>query len=279
MPPPLSGAWRHRLPLLWALALCLLSACARSPAIPTPAPIPLRGAGSPLIASLWPKLAADFGAAGTAARQPDYLLSFTPLPSGLALDELAAGRWDFALSADPTAPARHPALSFTPIAPDALAIVVHPDATLSQLTLTQTRDLFGGYVQDWSALGQPGGPVQLVGPEEGSDAANIFASRVMGEHSTARTMLLKPDDAAIIAHIAAHPGAIGYASIRAIDDAGVRIVALEDSLPGQPGYPLARTIDFVLPPNPQPGALALRDWLLSSTRQHLLRLSITSAPN
>ncbi len=294
---PLSPAvWRHRLPLLClgVLALYLLSSCARSPALPTPAPIPLRGAGSTLIAPLWPKLAADFNAASAAAarlslrpepssraqaeglrprgardeaHQPDYLLSFTPLPSSLALDELAAGRWDFAFSADPAALARYSDLSFTPIAPDALAIVVHPNITLSHLTLTQTRDLFGGYVQDWSAFGQPSGPVQLIGREEGSDAANTFASRVMGEHPIARTLLLKPDDAVIVAYIAAHPGAIGYASVRAIGDAEVRIVAIEDSLPDQPGYPLARTIDFVLPPSPSPAALTLRDFLLSDAAQ------------
>ncbi len=215
---------------------------------------------------LWPTLAAEF-AQGRAGPTPRY----EAIPSGLAVDELAAGKWDFAISADPTARERHPDLNYTAIAADALAILVHPRTQLPNLSLTQARDLFGGYVKDWSELGAGGGEVQLVGREEGSGARSLFASVVMGERPLALTVLLMPDDAEIVDYIASHPGAVGFASERVARGRPATIVALEDLRPGQNSYPLARAIDLVLPPSPTPAALALRDFLLSAQAQrHLL---------
>lgn len=219
-----------------------------------------------MIAELWPALAADF-AQGRAGQTPRY----EAIPSGLAVDELAAGKWDFAISADPTARERHPDLNYTPIAADALVILVHPRTQISNLSLAQASDLFGGYVKDWAELGAGGDEVQLIGREEGSGARSLFVGVVMGERPLALTALLLPDDAEIVDYIASHPGAVGFASARVASSRLAAIVALEDLQPGQDGYPLARAIDLVLPPSPTPAALALRDFLLSDEAQrHLL---------
>ncbi len=254
------------------LILLVLTACARAPLTPAPVLAPLRGAGSAVVADAWPSLAAAF-----AQDHGGQIGIYEPLPSGLALEELAAGRWDFAVSTDPIASERYPELSFTPISADALAIIVHPRIPLANLSLTQARDLFGGYVQDWSALGATSSRVQLVGRDEGSGARSAFTRVVMGDQPLALTALLLPDDAQVIDYVASHPGATGFASTRLIPgdalSAGqpVRIVALEDLQPGEDGYPLARSIDLVLPRSPSPGALALRDFLLSDKGQDALR--------
>lgn len=216
------------------------------------------------MAELWPDLAAGFA-------QNRAGLSYEAIPSGLAVQELAAGRWDFAISTDPTAPERHPELSFTPIAADSVAVLVHPRTRLANLSLAQARDLFGGYVKDWSELGIEGGRVQLVGREEGSGARAAFTRVVMGDQPLALTALLLPDDAAVVDFVAGHPGAIGFASARIAEGQPLATVTIEDLPPGAEGYPLARTIDLVLPLSPTPAALALRDFLLSNEAQrHLL---------
>lgn len=256
--------------LVGALLLGWPTGCARSPSLPTPTPIPLHGAGTALLRPLWPQVVAGLG-----ATHPGYSLRYEALPSGLALTELAAGRHDFAFSTDPTAPATYPDLSFTPVAEDALVFIVHPGVNLTNLTLAQARDLFGGFVQKWGELGADGGPVRLVGRAVGSGARATFVQRVMGDVPPALTTRLEPDDAAVLAYVRDHPGAVGYVSRRALADvpAGiVRVLRLEDRLPGDPGYALRRTVDFVVPTRmATAGALVLRDWLLSPAGQAVLQ--------
>lgn len=247
--------------------LLLLAACARGPSLPPPTPQPLRGAGSAVMAGLWPALASAFG-----QRLSGQSLSYEAIGSNLALDELAAGKWDFAINADPTAAKRHPQLSFTPVASGSVAIVVHPRTRLTNLNRTQARDLFGGFVQDWSQLGAGGGRVQLVSREDGSGARAAFLSIVMGDRPLALTTLLLPGDAEVVDYVARHPGAVGFANTNAVRAGPVAVIALDDLLPGEDGYPLVRPIDFVLPSAPAPAALALRDFLLSGAGQSLLEI-------
>lgn len=256
--------------LVGALLIGWPTGCARSPARPTPTPTPLRGAGTALLTPLWPQVVTGFGAA-----HPGYSLRYEALPSGLALTELAAGRHDFAFSTDPTAPTAYPDLSFTPVAADALVLIVHPGVGLTNLTLAQARDLFGGFIQGWDELGADGGPVRLVGRAVGSGARATFVQRVMGDTPPALTTRLEPDDAAVLAYVRDHPGAVGYVSRRALADVpagAVRVLRLEDRLPDDPGYALRRTVDFVVPTRTAAaGAVLLRDWLLSPAGQAVLQ--------
>jgi len=249
----------------WLLATGLLAACAAgAPPPPTPTPVPLRGGGSPAVATLWPEMAASFSAG-----RPALDLSFEALPSSLAVEDVAAGSMDFAFSTDPAAPGHHPKLAYTPIAYDAIAMIAHPGNAPEVLTLVQARDLFTGYVQDWSAYGLSPQQVLLVAGEEGDGARATFDTTVLGDQPLARSALLLPDDDSVVAYVASHPGAIGYASKAALK-AGVEAIPIEDLAPGQDGYPLVQAIDLVLPAQPDLIALALREWLLSPAGQKLL---------
>lgn len=254
------------------LAAGILAACAPAPPLPTPAPMPLKGGGSSPVAALWPELATSFGAG-----RPALDLSFEALPSGLAVEDVAAGSLDFAFSTDPSAPGQHPELAYTPIAYDALAMIAHPGNAPEVLTLVQARDLFTGYIQDWSAYGLSPRQVLLVAGQEGDGPRATFDATVLGGQPLARSALLLPDDDAVVDYVASHPGAIGYASKAALK-AGVEPILVEDLAAGQDGYPLVQAVDLVLPPEPDPNALALRDWLLSPDGQKLLSTRFSPLP-
>ena len=257
----------------WLVITGLLAACSAAAPPPTPTPVPLQGGGSAEVAALWPDMAASFDAGS-----PALDLSFEALPSSLAADDVAAGSLDFAFSTDPAAPGRHPELAFTPIAYDAVAMIAHPGNAPPVLTLVQARDLFTGYVQDWSAYGLPPQQVLLVAGQEGDGARATFDTTVLGGQPLARTALLLPDDDAVVSYVASHPGAIGYAS-KAVPKPGVEVIPIEDLAPGQDGYPLVQAIDLVLPAQPNPNALTLRDWLLSPNGQKLLSTRFSPLPH
>lgn len=53
------------------------------------------------------------------------------------------------------------AVGFEPVAWDALVVIVHKDNPVSNINLTQVRDLLLGKITNWSQLGGPSAPVKL----------------------------------------------------------------------------------------------------------------------
>lgn len=67
------------------------------------------------------------------------------------------------------------------IALDGLAIVVHPDNPVSELTSSQIRDAFAGRVSNWSDLGGESGPIKLYARDHNSGTFDSFKSMVMND--------------------------------------------------------------------------------------------------
>lgn len=89
-----------------------------------------------------------------------------------ALEAVSAGRHDLVATARNANPgeAKEFDLRFTPVAWDALAIVVNPKNPVKSLTLEQLRDLMAGTQPSWSGLGGGPGVVNLyavAGPNDG----------------------------------------------------------------------------------------------------------------
>ena len=51
--------------------------------------------------------------------------------------------------------------TLVPVAWDALAVIVHPDNPVSDLTLDQVRDIYLGKVTNWSQVGGPNAPLKV----------------------------------------------------------------------------------------------------------------------
>lgn len=89
-----------------------------------------------------------------------------------ALEAVARGQADLvgsARPADPDTPVEAN-LQFTPVAWDALAILVHPRNKVKGLTVEQVRDIYAGRVTDWAALGGAPGAINVyavAGPLDG----------------------------------------------------------------------------------------------------------------
>lgn len=183
----------------WGLGIWLLiSACAQSAGMPTPALEPVRVAVTDLAAPLAADLVAAYRQTGNAP-----VVSVIPLAS--LADELQAGSADFAITANPT-----PEQFATPIASVSFAVIVHPDNPIARLSLAQVRALLAGQITDWAQVGGETNAIRVVVREEGSEAALAFY-RVAGiELALARNALLAPTWAAMRELVAETPGAFGY---------------------------------------------------------------------
>jgi len=70
-----------------------------------------------------------------------------------ALDDLGQGKVDIAFSARGAATPVEAALRFTPVAWDAVVLIVHPNNPVSQLSLAQLLEVYAGRARNWSMVG------------------------------------------------------------------------------------------------------------------------------
>ena len=111
------------------------------------------------------------------------------------------------------------------VAIDGIAVVVDPANTVKDLTKDQLIAIYTGETKNWSELGGEDAPIVVIGREAGSGTRGAFEELVGVEDVCAYASELD-STGAVIAKVASTPGAIGYASLDAIDDT-VTAVALE----------------------------------------------------
>ena len=111
------------------------------------------------------------------------------------------------------------------VAIDGIAVVVDPANTVKDLTKDQLIAIYTGETKNWSELGGEDAPIVVIGREAGSGTRGAFEELVDVIDTCAYASELD-STGAVIAKVASTPGAIGYASLDAIDDT-VTAVALE----------------------------------------------------
>jgi phosphate transport system substrate-binding protein len=198
-----------------------------------------------------------------------------------AAQTVLAGRADAALVASPApAPA---GLAASHVASDALAIVVHPDRPLDNLTGEQILQIFNGQLRTWHELGAGDGAIQVVTREAEAGPRLALIEAFLGTRQLTPTAIVLPDDRQILARVANDPQAIAALPAGWLD-AQVHTVAIDGRGPEWvarrwPGYPAELPIYLLVPPAPTPETAALRDWLLSARGQRVVRQQYAPAPN
>ena len=222
----------------------LFVSCARTPT-PAPTPASLTVSGSSAMTPLLALLAERFEAG-----HPSITVIIDSGNSAQGMAEVADGSAALGALSVPApqgAWAAPESAWAAPIAVDGIAIVVHPDNPLENLTLMQLYDIFYGRVWHWSELRikVAADEIAVVSREEGSGTRAVFEALVMTRNRTSPAdcepvLMVTPgsrsgDDAlpeaslcegdpvtsmavvmlgsaAVIEFVATHPGAIGYVS-------------------------------------------------------------------
>jgi phosphate transport system substrate-binding protein len=165
-----------------------------------------------------------------------------------------------------------------PVGQDALAIIVHPDNPLQNLTLEQLRAMYEGRVGSWESLGGDTRRLTVVTRDVASGVRAEFQSLVMGSREVGSAAQVVPTDLAMVETIASTPGGIGYVSLSALD-ARVRPLAINTILPDADSvyeqvYPLRMTVYVVGLAEPldndNPAMRAFIGWVQSPEGQRLV---------
>jgi phosphate transport system substrate-binding protein len=262
---------------LAALLLAGAASLACGTTLPTEEPVRLTLAAS---SSALP-LAGDLARAYHAAFPHTTVDVLALANEAAAAQAVLAGRADAALVAGPApAPA---GLAADHVATDALAIVVHPDRPLDDLTGEQIQQIFNGQLRTWDELGAGDGAIQTVTREPDAGPRLALVEAFLGARQLTPTAIVLPDDRQILARVAGDPQAIAALPAGWLD-AQVQTVAIDGRGPEWvarqwPGYPAELPIHLLTPTTPAPEIAVLRDWLLSPSGQRLVSQRYAPAPN
>ena len=111
------------------------------------------------------------------------------------------------------------------VAIDGIAVCVDPANEVADLTKDQLTNIYNGTITNWKEVGGADEPIIVIGREAGSGTRGAFEELVDLKDACKYANELD-STGAVIAKVASTPGAIGYASLDALDDS-VKALSLE----------------------------------------------------
>ena len=159
------------------------------------------------------------------------------------------------------------------IAKDALAVIVHPDNPVKELSIKQLRGIYSGEIKNWEALGGKNKQIHLITREDGSGTRSAFEESVMRtekiDPETGNVVLdpetgkkvmedikinpksiVQASNGAVKLLVADDPAAIGFISLGLVDKRVLALrlegIAAEEKTVLDGTYPLSRPFLLVV---------------------------------
>jgi phosphate transport system substrate-binding protein len=172
---------------------------------------------------------------------------------------------------------------------DGLAIYVHKDNPLEQISVEELGDIYreGGKLTKWSELGvkaipgAKGDEIVRVSRQNNSGTYHYFREHIVGKKSDFKQGSLDMSGSKdVVEQVGKTPGAIGYSGIGYATPA-VKILKVSQKK-GEPGivpsndtvldktYPIARPMFMYTPGAPKPHVKKYLDWILSAAGQKVV---------
>jgi phosphate transport system substrate-binding protein len=128
---------------------------------------------------------------------------------------------------------------------DGVTIVVNRANPVTTLGIDQLREIFTGKIRNWRELEGFDGEIMPFARAAGSGTASLFGERALGEEDYGPSVQRLLTNEAIVAEVAARPGAIGYAGLGALRVGGERVRAVALTA-GAQASPVAATPETIV---------------------------------
>ena len=152
------------------------------------------------------------------AANKDVTVNYNPTGSGAGITAVQEGTCDIGLSSRALKDEEKAAgLKETVLAYDGIAIIVHPDNPVSDLSIEQIAKLYTGEITNWKDVGGNDAEVVLIGREAASGTRDGFES-ITGTKDKCQYRQELTSTGDVITAVSQNPDAIGYASLAAIKD-------------------------------------------------------------
>ena len=166
------------------------------------------------------------------AANKDVTVNYNPTGSGAGITAVQEGTCDIGLSSRALKDEEKAAgLKETVLAYDGIAIIVHPDNPVSDLSIEQIAKLYTGEITNWSEVGGNDAAIVLIGREAGSGTRDGFES-ITGTKDACQYRQELTSTGDVITAVSQNPDAIGYASLAAIKDS-VKALSVDGVTPSE----------------------------------------------
>lgn len=153
-------------------------------------------------------------------------VTYDPTGSSGGIEAVKNGTCDIGLSSR-ALKTSETGLVGTTLALDGIAIIVHKDLGVDDLTVQQIADIFTGKITNWKELGGEDLEISCIGREFGSGTRDGFES-VTGTADACVLAQELTSTGAVISAVAGNKNAIGYASLSAVEGQdGIRAVKVD----------------------------------------------------
>ena len=171
----------------------------------------------------------------------------------------------------------YPDLKPVPVAGDGVAVVVHPENPIENLTLEPIAKIFGGEIRNWRELEWEDAEIHVVTREYGSGTRATFEEHVLkpfGVEMSARA-LTKPSNGDVRATVSTDRHAIGYISLGYVDPS-VKALRINGVMPTRENvtsgkYPISRKLYLITKGEPDTLEKAFIDFVLSDEGQRVVK--------
>lgn len=156
-------------------------------------------------------------------------VTYSPTGSSAGIQAVLEGRCDIGLSSRKLNDDESQSLESTVVAIDGIAIVVHPDNPISDLSMELLADVYTGAITDWSQLGGEASPIVCIGRESASGTRDGFES-ITGTVDACKYTQELTSTGDVVQTVLSNPNAIGYASLGSVGDS-VKVLSIDGVVP------------------------------------------------
>lgn len=104
------------------------------------------------------------------------------------------------------------------IAIDGIAVIIHSDNAVEDITLEDVKKIFAGEITNWSEVGGADEDIVVVSREEGSGTRGAFDDIVLGDATLVDTALIQNSSGAVRESVSTEVNAVGYVSTGSLND-------------------------------------------------------------
>ncbi|WP_299790708.1 phosphate ABC transporter substrate-binding protein [uncultured Shewanella sp.] len=154
-----------------------------------------------------------------------------------------------------------------PFAIDGVAVILHPENPVDDLSQQQIIDIYQGKITNWRELGGQDRQIHLFSRDEASGTRSVFTKKLLNGAQLAASANIVPSNGAMKTAVSQDFGAIGYSSVGYIDEM-VKAPAYNHILPSQEAcasgeYPVVRRLYMNTKGTPNSLTQAFIDYIYS----------------
>jgi phosphate transport system substrate-binding protein len=172
------------------------------------------------------------------------------------------------------------------VSQDAIAVVVHLDNPINQLTIQQVSDIYSGVINNWSEVGGENRPIVRLSRETNSGTHIYFLEEVLRQGDPddgtlfSQDTLLLPSSEGITTEVKDNPNAIGYEGLGYITP-NMKVLAIARRA-GEPyvlptietvnddSYPISRDLYMYTTGEPSGVVAEYMSWIFSEEAQQIV---------